>query len=260
MAAAVRRILMPLPDRDFDPTEVAVPWRLLSEAGHELVFATERGGAPPACDPRALRGIVLGRFGASREAQAFYAELERTDTFRQPVVWRDADPAAFAGLLLPGGHAPGMRQYLGSAAVQEIAAAFWRLRRPVGAICHGVLVLARARDENGKSLLAERRTTCLPRPLERAGRWGTFWLGDYARTYRTYVEDEVRAALDDPDRQFEPGPRVLFARGTATDDRAAFAVVDGSYVSARWLGDAYLFARRFEELLRASQTAGSSKP
>jgi hypothetical protein len=39
------------------------------------------------------------------------------------------------------------------------------------------------------------------------------------------------------------------ARGTMTDDRPAFVVEDGSYLSARWPGDAYLFARRFLALL-----------
>jgi len=230
-----KRILVPLPDRDFDPTEVAVPWRLLRDAGHELVFATERGGAAPACDERALRGIVFGRFGASEEARRYYAELEQAPEFRSPVPWAAADPECFGGLLLPGGHAPGMRQYLGSRILQEAIGAFWSLRRPVGAICHGVLLLARARDHEGRSLLARRRTTCFPRYLERLARVGTFWLGEYARTYPVYVEDEVRAALDDP-KQFEAGPRVLLARGTAGDDRAAFVVVDGNYVSARWLG------------------------
>jgi len=38
------RVLMPLPDRDFDVTEVAVPWRVLSEAGYQVVFATEQAG------------------------------------------------------------------------------------------------------------------------------------------------------------------------------------------------------------------------
>lgn len=42
-----------------------------------------------------------------------------------------------AGLLLPGGHAPGMKQYLGSRLLQRKVAEFWRLERPVGAICHG---------------------------------------------------------------------------------------------------------------------------
>ena len=38
------RILIPLPDTDFDTTEVAVPWQLLVDAGHEVIFATEHEG------------------------------------------------------------------------------------------------------------------------------------------------------------------------------------------------------------------------
>ncbi|CAN5545809.1 hypothetical protein BH09MYX1_BH09MYX1_16390 [soil metagenome] len=34
-------VLVPLPDVDFDTTEVAVPWKLLRDAGHGFVFATE---------------------------------------------------------------------------------------------------------------------------------------------------------------------------------------------------------------------------
>ncbi|WP_367326418.1 hypothetical protein [Streptomyces sp. HUAS ZL42] len=56
----------------------------------------------------------------------------------------------------------------------------------------------------------------------------------------------MAAALDDP-AQFERGPIEL--RGTATDDIPAFVVQDGRYLSARWPGDAYLFARRFTALL-----------
>jgi putative intracellular protease/amidase len=59
----------------------------------------------------------------------------------------------------------------------------------------------------------------------------------------------VRAALDDPETQFVRGPRALTKRGTATDDSAAFVVADGTYVSARWPGDAYLFAKRFLAVL-----------
>jgi hypothetical protein len=43
-------ILLPLPDRDFDVTEVAVPWQLLSDASHQPVFATQ-AAATPARDP-----------------------------------------------------------------------------------------------------------------------------------------------------------------------------------------------------------------
>ena len=245
-------MLIPLPDHDFDVTEVAVPWRVLRDAGHEMVFATERGGTIPAADPRLLSGVIFGQLGAAPEAKRLYAELTKAPEFTSTRAWGALDPAAFDGLLLPGGHAPGMRQYLGSAELRDQVARFWALGRPAGAICHGVLVLARTADPaTGRSVLATRRTTCLPKYMERSAYLATGWrLGRYYRTYPAYVEDEVRAALDDPATQFERGPRVLAARGTASDDRPAFAVTDGNYVSARWPGDAYLFARQFNALLR----------
>ena len=151
----------------------------------------------------------------------------------------------YDALLLPGGHAPRMRQYLGSRVLQQRVAQFWALDRPVAAICHGVLVLARSQGEDGRSLLADRRTTCLPKYLERTAFYATAWrLGRYYRTYPAYVEDEVRAALEDAGRQFERGPRAGVRRGTRDDHAPAFVVEDGRYVSARWPGDAYLFAER----------------
>ena len=68
--------------------------------------------------------------------------------------------------------------------------------------------------------------------------------------------DEVKAALDDPARQFQRGPIVAGARGTATNDQPAFTVTDRNYLSARWPGDAYQFARQFSALLAATAQPG----
>ncbi len=252
-----REILLPLPDRDFDVTEVAVPWKLLTEAGFDVVFATE-DGATPAADPRLLeRGVIFGKLGARPDAIACYRQLEQTAAFRNPRRWGELDPAGFAGLLLAGGHAAGMRQYLGSAQLHALIARFWTLDRPVAAICHGVLALARATDETtGRSVLHGRRTTCLPRYMERSAYLLTFWkLGRYYRTYPAYVEDEVRAALAGPD-DFVRGPRTLTARGSRDDDGAAFVVEDGRYVSGRWPGDSYLIAKRFIAHLQGAPVHG----
>ncbi|GAB2515312.1 type 1 glutamine amidotransferase domain-containing protein [Nocardia heshunensis] len=248
------RVLMPVPDADFDVTEVAVPWRILTDAGHEVVFATEYAGTVPQADPRLLTGVLFGQLGAEDEPKEFYRQLTESAEFRDTVAWSDLEVGEFDGLLLPGGHAPGMRQYLGSEVLQEQIGRFWALERPVGAICHGVLVLARAQDPaTGRSVLADRRTTCLPKYMERSAYLLTAWrLGRYYRTYPAYVEDEVRAALTDPEAQFQRGPTELVRRGTATDDAPAFTVSDGNYVSARWPGDAYLFANRYLALLAAT--------
>lgn len=240
------RVLMPVPDNDFDVTETAVPWRLLTRDGHEVVFATELGGRAPAADKLLLDGS-LGKLGPAAEARAYYDEMAASAAFADPIAWGAIDPTRFDGLILAGGHAPGMKQYLGSTVLQDKVGAFWRTGRPVGAICHGVIVLARTREaDGGKSVLHATRTTCLPKYMERGAWLLTRWkLGRYYRTYDEYVEDEVKAALDQPKEQFARGPMVLSKRGTESDDSAAFVVEDGRYVSARWPGDAYLFAKRF---------------
>jgi putative intracellular protease/amidase len=236
-------VLVPLPDRDFDVTEVAVPWKLLREAGHQVVFATE-AGATPACDPLLITGVVFGKLGARPEPIAFYREMEQAPELVAPRRWGECRAEDFDALLLAGGHAPGMRQYLGSEEVHRLVAAFFATDKPIAAICHGVLVAARARRGDGTSVLHGVRTTCLPKYMERAAFYSTFWRrGRYYRTYPAYVEDEVRAALARPE-DFERGPRELSKRGTRDDDTHAFVVEDGRYVSARWPGDAYLLARK----------------
>ena len=53
------KILIAIPNQDFDPTEVAVTWQVLKQAGHELHFATpdrQRGHA----DPIMISGEGLG--------------------------------------------------------------------------------------------------------------------------------------------------------------------------------------------------------
>lgn len=233
-----KRVLFPLPDHDFDVTEVAVPWKLLTEAGHEVVFATESAN-PPAADPLLLTGVLFGQLGAEPEPIEFYRALEQSDSFRSPRRWGELEPSAFDALFLAGGHAQGMRQYLGSATLQRFCADYWSLKRPVAAICHGVLVLARSRGPGGKSVIHERRTTCLPKYMERTAYYITAWkLGGYYRTYPAYVEDEVKQALRSSD-QFVRGPFNLTRRGTRDDHRGTLVVQDDNYLSARWPGDAY---------------------
>lgn len=243
------RVLIPLPDRDFDVTEVAIPWWVLRERGHDVIFATE-GGDTPVADSLLLTGVIFGQLGADDDAIAKYHELERTSAFRRPVRWDAIDPRSFDGLVLPGGHAPGMRQYLESDRLQAKVQDLWTAGIPVAAICHGVLVLARTLDpKTGKSVLAGQRTTCLPKYMERTAYFLTFWLrGRYYRTYPAYVEDEVKHALAS-EGDFVRGPRTLTKRGTESDDEAAFVVDEGRYVSARWPGDAWLFARTFANKL-----------
>ena len=248
------RILIPLPDFDFDPTEVSVPWHLLHERGHQVIFATEDGDVAPAADPRLLKGVLFKQLGAEKEPREFYEALTGQLAFRRPLAWRDLDMSTFDGLILPGGHAPGMRQYLGSSVLHAKVTEFWQTGRPVGAICHGVIALARSIDPTtGESVIAGSATTSLTKSMERTAFYLTAWkLGRYYRTYPKYVEDEVRSVLRSR-RQYRRGPRRLQLDSNRRDT-SGFVVQDGHYLSARWPGDAYTFARRFVELLEGIES------
>lgn len=238
-------LLVILPQRDFDPSEVALPWQVFRAAGLTVAFASETG-EPARCDPVTLTGDGLPPLARSLRARPVareaYAALERDAAFREPQAWHEVDPAAHRALLFPGGHAPGMRAYCESGEVHRIARAAFAAGQPVGAICHGVLPLARA------GVLAGRETTALTAPMESlAVRLTARALPGHYRTYPESVEAEVRRLIGSSGR-FRRGPLIpRFADATAPE--AGFVVGDGAYLSARWPGDAWTLGLRLAERL-----------
>jgi putative intracellular protease/amidase len=246
------RILMPLPSRDFDPTEVSIPWKIFSERGHTVAFATP-DGRPGTADPRMVTGEGLGPWRwilrARRDAREAYRALQSDERFEAPVSYEAIEPGDYDGIVLAGGHAPGMRTYLESERLHELVGRWMHEERPLAAICHGVVVVARARDpETGDSTLRGRRTTALPESMEMSAwqmtRW---WLGDYYRTYPQTVQQEVTEATGSPEL-FEEGPSSILRDSPAHLDRG-FVVRDGAYLSGRWPGDAHRLATTFLAML-----------
>lgn len=252
------RVLILLPDHDFDPSEAAVPWLELTRRGHAVGFATP-GGRMAETDPRMLHGTGLGPFKpllmADANARASFARMAPSDAFRSPLRHEDVRIGEWDGLLLPGGHAKGMRPYLESATAQAIVAEAFAKNLPVGAICHGVVLAARARSAQGRSVLHGRKTTGLTKPLELAG-WAltALWLGNYYRTYPETVEAEVKAVLASPG-DFSRGPLPL-RRDDAAHTGRGFTVRDGNYLSARWPGDVHRFAGEFASMLGETSQQG----
>jgi protease I len=249
-------VLIPLPDNDFDPTESGVPWRLLRARGHRLVFATPYG-RPGEADPKMVTGEGLGILApllkADAAGKAAYQEMTESPEFHHPIAYTDIAAVECDALLLPGGHAPGMRPYLDSRVLQKTVADFFAHDKPVAAICHGVLLAARSRGSDGKSVLYSRKTTALTRMMELTA-WSLtrLYLGDYYRTYPVTVEDEVRSALKAPD-DFVAGPMPV-RRDSLDRLDVGFTVRDGNYLSARWPGDAHRFASEFARMLAGKQT------
>jgi putative intracellular protease/amidase len=285
------RILVPLPRRDFDPTEVAVSWSILRDAGHDLFFATP-DGARGHTDPLMISGEGLDPWGfipllkkikliglslrAGRSARTAYRQLEADPRFLKPLRYAELRAQDFDALLLPGGHAKGMKDYLESSELQNFVADFFDSDKPVAAVCHGVVLAARSvSKKTGKSVLHGLKTTALTWKLESSG-WlitkffARFWDPDYFRTYVEEsgepvgyrgVQQEVTRALARPEdfrdvardapHQFLKTSGI--ARDSATDARPAWVVRDGRYVSARWPGDVHTFARTFADVLKEAR-------
>ncbi|QDK38749.1 type 1 glutamine amidotransferase domain-containing protein [Bdellovibrio sp. NC01] len=247
MNTRIKKILMPLPSRDFDPTETAIPWQTLTRSTTQVYFATPDGKVSQ-CDQRMLYGYGLGFLSsfliADKNAQSAYRAMEASPEFQSPMKWSDIRSEDFDGLLLPGGHAPGMKEYLESEFLQNVVCSFFEMQKPVGAICHGVVLAARSRNKNGQSVLSGKKTTSLLAVQELLA-WGLtcLWLGNYYRTYSQTVEAEVRQSLKSS-ADFVKGPAPLLRDSLAHMDRG-FALTDGNYISARWPGDAHVFSNAF---------------
>jgi len=280
------KVLIPIPQHDFDPSEAAIGWSVLKRFNHSVAFATP-DGKPGRADELMLTGEGLDVWGfipglrhlvaigalmrANADARRAYAAMENDTAFKAPLTWAEVRPQDFDGLLLPGGHrARGMRDYLESNILQRLVADFFAAGLPVAAICHGVLLAARSRTADGRSVLYGRHTTALTwsfeRKAEMVGRVVRFWDPGYYRTYQDApgqphghmsVQQEVTRALAKPQDFLDVPPDAPdyrqktdgLTRDTFDDQRPAFVVRDGNYVSARWPGDAHTFAKTFAAVL-----------
>ena len=208
-------VLIPLPDGDFDVTEVAVPWKLLVEAGH-VCCSRPRPARRPACDPLLIdrRGLRQAR-RAARPDRVATASSRRAAEFVSPVRWARASTSRVRRAV-PAGRSrardeavPRQRGCPGAGRRHSSP----RASRSA-AICHGVLV-ARARDPAAAPCCtagappACRSTWSAARTSRRSG-GAAATTGPTPRTSRT----RSRAALATPD-DFVRGPRTLSKRGTA---------------------------------------------
>jgi len=289
----MKKVIIPLPSFDFDPSEVAIPWSILKSNGIEVFFATP-DGKPAQCDQMMLSGEGLDPWGwiplvkklkliglilrVNKNARQAYQNLTQDNNFNNPCRYSELNVDHYAGLLLPGGHAPRIKPYLEDKALQSFIVDFFESKnkndqhKPIAAVCHGVLLTARSiSNQTGKSVLFGRKTTALTWAFESSA-WkltkyfARFWDPDYYRTYMEKpnepegymgVEQEIKRLLenendfinvskDDPEFKLKTSGTT---RDSLNDSKAAFIVQDGNYISARWPGDVHTLGLKFVELL-----------
>ncbi|MFT5167687.1 MAG: protease I [Saprospiraceae bacterium] len=254
----MKRILIPLPTYGFDPSEAAIPWKIISEHNIDITFITPDGKQAQG-DKIMLTGKGLGVLkpilAARKDAVAAYSAMELDEKFRFPLSYDEVKAADFDGILLPGGHDKGIIEYLESETLQNLIVDFFKAQKIIGAICHGVVLVARSTNpETGKSVIYNYQTTALLKSQESlAYNLTRFWLQDYYLTYpEITVEDEVKSVLSDSNN-FIKGALPLF-KDSNEHLKRGFVVKDRNYLSARWPGDVYNFALEFVRLIQNEKT------
>ncbi|GAP91577.1 putative family protein [Rosellinia necatrix] len=248
---ATPKAIFIMADYGHDPTETAVPWAAFKAAGYDISFVTESGKVPR-CDKKMVEGVTQKLLGATKDVVATYKTMQQSNEMAHPLSWSAPDFSLdpYDLVVFPGGHDKGVRQVIESPIVHKLMLDYFpKTKRPsrkvVGAVCHGVMVLSETKDANGRSVIYECATTALPTKYEQAAYWGTrAFLGDYYKTFghgTENVQESVTKALASPDQfklTLNPGPFVV------EDEKY-------NYISARWPGDAELFAEEIIKLFES---------
>jgi len=256
------KVLIPLPSYGCDPSEVAIPWKYLTENNIEVVFCTPAGGKA-ITDTIMLTGkglsILKPVLQARKDAVDAFYEMDKCEAFNNPLPYAEVKESHFNAIYLPGGHDKGVKEYLEASILQNLIVAFFNKLLPVGAICHGVVLVARSIDpKTKKSVLHQYQTTALLKSQEiLAYNLTRLGMKDYYLTYPGLpVEDEIKNNLIDANN-FKQGPKPLL-RDRKTKMNRGFIVKDRNYLSGRWPGDLYNLSTEFVKMVQIFSEAQST--
>ena len=138
--------------------EFACSYHRFLECGIKVTAASPAGGEVP-IDPRSVRSRTLGvdgrRFIAGNDPI-----LDNTEKIS------DIDPDDFDALFYPGGHGT-VWDLANDHRNARIASNFFERSKPVGAVCHGIAALLKARKHDGYPVIFGRKVTAISNAEER---------------------------------------------------------------------------------------------
>ena len=124
-------------------SELAKPLSKLLESGHEVTFASPKGHEPaPEPNSESLLAFA-GNFYERRRENELIERMKRENGFSRPRPFAsisDEELATFAGVFIPGGHAP-LADLGADSELGRILRYFHRENKPTAAICHGPFAL-----------------------------------------------------------------------------------------------------------------------
>ena len=188
------KVLFPLPDRDFDTTEVAVPGRGSTKRATRSCSQPKAGPGPDMRPAPAHRRPFRQARGHFRGEDALLSDDTSSPSSAPNSLVRDRTSGlrrARAGGRTCTRHASSTSAVPRSGKRSPLTG---RCRDRSGRSATACSCWPARGERTGEASYPTCATTCLPRYMERGAYWLTAWkLGHYYRTYPSYVEDEVRS-------------------------------------------------------------------
>jgi putative intracellular protease/amidase len=120
--------------------EFAMPYKAVTEAGHEVVVATP-GGVVPNVDMMSLRPSMAGGIEGALELEAI---IRSAEAMRRPLKLSDVRLEDYDAVYLPGGHGP-MSDLAYDADVGRLLTAQLASGKPLAIVCHAPAALLATR-------------------------------------------------------------------------------------------------------------------
>ncbi|MGX1547934.1 type 1 glutamine amidotransferase domain-containing protein [Streptomyces adustus] len=133
--------------------EFAMPYKAITEAGHEVVVATP-GGVVPNVDMMSLRPAMAGGEEGALELETI---IRSAEVMRRPLKLSDIRLEDYDAVYLPGGHGP-MSDLAYDADAGRLLTAQLASGRPLAIVCHAPAALLATRI-HGKSPFKGYRVT-----------------------------------------------------------------------------------------------------
>lgn len=192
--------------------EITHPYWEFTEAGYTVEFASPLGGKielDAFSDPEDAGGYSAFDFislGFKKDPKKM-ALLENTKKLS------DVNPDDFKALFICGGQGP-MFTFVNDTALHRFFVNFYLTGKPSAAICHGTVILLKAKLPNGKHLVEGKRWTGFASSEEQ---YADNYVGTKIQPFR--IEDEARKM---PNSRFE-----------VAEPFASFAVEDGNLITGQ---------------------------
>ncbi len=231
--------------------EFGVPAEQLAKAGFQLVLANPRGNRPamdPGSDDPSFFGKDQQRYERIKAFIQQLPDLDKPKTFAQ-VLTEGLD--GYAGLFVPGGHAP-MADLLVDAQLGQILRHFHKHSKPTAMICHGQAAALSAQFDPIGFVAARKEGREVP---------AQDWIyASYAMTVLSNIEERLAETSMPAKMQFHI-ESALKAAGAKMDvawiPMQSKVVRDRELITGQNPASAEELARQFLEMLGARQPAGS---